>query len=158
MEHLNRTAKEALGQHSNLNPKSVKRVGNCLGLLRNVCMQFDLATNTHHSSGKHTKSSEDTDLNHIVEQLISSKVLVRCNSRSHASFTTFNGSSLTDRIDADKFFLWMNKHIKKIQVNSMHCKIIFLQNCTQIMKLAHSFHIHKSPYKYHNTNKDDMVL
>ena len=32
MEHLNRTAKDALGQHSHLNPKSVSRVGKCIGL------------------------------------------------------------------------------------------------------------------------------
>ena len=32
MEHLNRTAKSALGQR----PKSVSRVGKCLGLFQNV--------------------------------------------------------------------------------------------------------------------------
>lgn len=47
IEHLNRTAKEALGQHSNLSPKSVNRVGNCVGLFRNVCSQFDEVTGTY---------------------------------------------------------------------------------------------------------------
>ena len=36
MEHLNRTAKSALGQHSHLNPKSVNRVGKCVGLFQST--------------------------------------------------------------------------------------------------------------------------
>ena len=97
MEHLNRTAKEALGQ---LNPKSIVRFGNCIGLLRNVCKQFDKVTETHHPSGKHVRSSESSDLQKIIEQLVSSKVFTRCNGRSHTSFSAFNSSLLTDRIDA----------------------------------------------------------
>lgn len=120
MEHLNRTAKEALGQHSNLNPKSVERVGNCLGLFQNVCKQFDQVAETHYSSGKHIRSSESSDLSTTVEQLVSSKVFQRCNSRLHTSFKTFNGNLLTDRIDAEKFWSWMNTHIRKIQVYSTH--------------------------------------
>ena len=49
MEHLNRTAKDALGQHSHLHPKSVERVGKCVGLFQSARKQFDTTTGVHHS-------------------------------------------------------------------------------------------------------------
>lgn len=122
MEHLNRTAKEALGQHSNLNPRSVQRVGNCLGLFRNTCKQFDQVTGSHQSSGRHVQSSEKGDLIRIVEQLVSSKVFKQSHGRSHASFKSFNGRLLTDGIDERKFKLWMNTHIQNTKNYAMHIK------------------------------------
>ena len=124
IEHLNRTAKEALGQHSNLNPKSVRRIGNCLGLLRNVCKQFDQVTDNHSTSGRHVQSSESSDLVKIVEQLVCTKAFQKLHGRSHPSFKSFNGNILTDKIDENKFKAWMTTHIQNIkrrtvQVNNM---------------------------------------
>ena len=45
MEHLNHTAKDALGQHSHLHPKSVEWVGKCVGLFQNAKKQFDTIYN-----------------------------------------------------------------------------------------------------------------
>jgi hypothetical protein len=83
MEHLNRTAKEALGQHSHLNPRSVKRVGNCVGLFQNVC---DTATGAHPSSGKNVCASEATDLQKIIRQLLVSKMFIKTGNRCHLGF------------------------------------------------------------------------
>ena len=71
MEHLNHTAKETLGPQACLNPNSVKRVGNCILLFQNVCRQFDVVSDAHHSSGKHVQTSKTTDLQKIVHQLLS---------------------------------------------------------------------------------------
>ena len=117
MEHLNRTAKEALGQHSNLNPKSVNRVGNCVGLFQNVCKQFDAVTGAHQSSGKHVRASEASDLQKIIHQLLVSKVFHKTQNRYHTHFETLNGKSLTDRINAEKYKEWLSKHIQKLQRN-----------------------------------------
>ena len=51
MEQLNHTAKETLGPQACLNPKAVSRVGNCICLFQNVCRQFDMVSDPHHSSG-----------------------------------------------------------------------------------------------------------
>ena len=61
MEHLNRTAKEAFGQHSHLNPQSVNCIGKCVGF-HSVLKQFDTTTTVHHSSGRHVPASAATDL------------------------------------------------------------------------------------------------
>ena len=117
MEHLNRTAKAALGQHSNLNPKSVRRVGNCIGLLQNIKNQFDTVTGAHQPLGKHVRVSEETDLRKIIQQLLVSKVFTKTCNRCHSGFENINGSGLTDRIDAEKCGEWLTTHIHRLKVN-----------------------------------------
>lgn len=123
MEHLNRTAKEELGQHSHLNPKSVNRIGNCVGLFQNVCKQFDIVTGAHQSSGKHVRASDETDLKKIVHQLHISKVFQTIPNRCHASFKMFDGRSLTERITPNKYEEWLNTHIHKLKANYAHINI-----------------------------------
>ena len=120
MEQLNRTAKEALGPQAILNPKSVKRVGNCIALFQNVCRQFDAVSGAHHSSGKHVRASEATDLRKIVHQLLVSNVFQKHSNRSHAGFKSLNGTSITDRINTEKFKEWLTSHIHKRQVVYKH--------------------------------------
>ena len=107
MEHLNRTAKTALGQHSHLNPKAVTRVGKCVGLFQNAQKQFDATTDVKQSSGKQVRGSYSTDLHKIVNQLVKSEVFLKKSNRAHASF-----KKLTHSIDASK---WLCAHIKKVQ-------------------------------------------
>lgn len=109
MEHLNRTAKEALGQHSHLNPKSVTRVGKCVGLFQNAQKQFDSVTNVNQSSGRQVCASISTDLHKVVEQLVKSEVFIKRN-RSHPSFPNAKNS-----IDPKKFYDWLHTHIQKVQ-------------------------------------------
>lgn len=59
LEHLNCTAKEALGPQACLNPTSVKHVGT---LFQNICRVFDTVSNAHHSTGKQVQSSDKTDV------------------------------------------------------------------------------------------------
>ena len=66
MEHLNRIAKDALGQHSAFNPKSVGRVGRCVGLFQNVKRQFDCITSVHNTSGGHAHVVAATDTTKIM--------------------------------------------------------------------------------------------
>ena len=110
MEHLNRIAKEALGQHSNLNPKSVSRVGKCIGLFRNAQRQFDSVTHLKQSSGKHARASIATDLEKIVNQLLKSEVFQKKGNRSHHTYR-----NLSHSIDTGKFNDWLQTHIKSIQ-------------------------------------------
>ena len=112
MEHLNRTAKDALGQHSHLNPKSVTRVGKCVGLFRNARKQFDTVTDVHHSIGKHVRASAATDLSKITKQLVESQVFRETSNRSHDSFVM---KGLTDSINHKKFIEWLSTHIHKVQ-------------------------------------------
>lgn len=111
MEHLNHTAKDALGQHSHLNPKSVTRVGKCIALFQNAQKQFDAVTDVKHSSGKQVRASVSTDLHKIVNQLVKSKVFQKKSNRSHDSF-----ANLTHSINESKFSEWLHKHIHKVQV------------------------------------------
>ena len=76
MEHLNHTAKNALGQHSYLNPKAVERVGKCFGLFQNARKQFDTTTGVHHSSGRRVRASKAMDF-----KLVESKVFRKTNNR-----------------------------------------------------------------------------
>ena len=76
MEHTNRIAKQALGQQACRNPKSVKRIGNCIGLFQNVSTQFDAVTGAHQSSRKHTRASETTDIQKIVRELLIGNVFL----------------------------------------------------------------------------------
>ena len=110
MEHLNRTAKDALGQHSHLNPNSVSRVGKCIGLFRNVKKQFDSVTNVTQSRGKHVRASTATDLQKIVKQLLQTEVFQQRGGRSHATF-----KKISEQINPDKFNDWLHAHIQKIQ-------------------------------------------
>lgn len=98
MEHLNRTAKNALGRQSHLNPKSVNRVG--IGLFQNAQKQFDAATDVHNSIGKHVRASAATDLNKIIKQLIESQVFKKTSNRSHDSFfnVRFNGQCQSRKV------------------------------------------------------------
>ena len=112
MEHMNRTAKEALGPQACLNPKSVKRVGNCIALFQNLCRQFDMVSDAHHSSGKHVRASETTDLQKIVKQLLCANVFQKISNRCHKGFESLSGKSLTDRINAEKFKEWLITHIQ----------------------------------------------
>ena len=83
MEHLNRTAKSALGQHSHLNPKSVNRVGKCVGLFQSTQKQFDAVTSVKQSSGKQVRGSSSTDLCKIVNQLVKSEVFLKKSHGAH---------------------------------------------------------------------------
>ena len=112
MEHLNRTAKDALGQHSHLHPKSVERVGKCIGLFQNARKQFDTTTGVHHSIGRHVRASAATDLQKIIKQLVESKVFWETSNRSHASFPM---QCLTDSINPVKLNEWLSTHIQKVQ-------------------------------------------
>ena len=68
MEHLNRTVKTILGhQGSNLTPKSILRIGKCVGPLYNVCKQFDTISSVRTASGKHTRASYEKDLKRVVD-------------------------------------------------------------------------------------------
>ena len=88
MEHLNCTAKETLGPQAYLNPKAVSCVGNCISLFQNVCRQFDMVSDTHHSSGKHCQSSETTDLHKGVNKLIHVNVFQTTRNCCHKGFET----------------------------------------------------------------------
>ena len=110
MEHLNRTAKDALGQHSHLNPKSVSRIGKCISLFRNAQKQFDSVTDVKQSSGKHVRASTATDLEKIVKQLVKSEIFQKKGNRSHNTF-----KSLSHTIDPGKFSDWLYTQVKKIQ-------------------------------------------
>ena len=112
MEHLNRTAKDALGQHSHLHPKCEERVGKCVGLFQNARKQFDTTTGVHHSTGKHVRASAATDLHKIIKQLVESKVFRKMSNRCHASFPM---QCLTDSINPVKFNEWLSTHIQKLQ-------------------------------------------
>ena len=109
MEHLNFTAKHALGQHSSFNPKSVSRVGRCIGLFQNAQYQFNRVTAVHHSGGKHRRLPASTD---IVKQLVESEVFKK---RSSRSYRTFPIKGLTQSINRERFKEWLQMHIHKIQ-------------------------------------------
>lgn len=117
MEHMNRTAKEALGHQALCNPKSVKRIGNSIGLFRNVCEQFDAVTRSHQASGKHVRASEDTDIQKIIQQLLAANVFRKTAKRCHEGFEMINGKSLTGQINAGKFDEWLYKYIHRLCVN-----------------------------------------
>ena len=115
MEHLNRTAKDALGQHSHLNPKSVCRIGKCIGLFRNAQKQFDSVTGVQQSGGKHICASAATDLQKIVNQLVRSEVFQKKTNRSHAT-----SKNVSQNIDPSKFSDWLQMHTHKIQSRYGH--------------------------------------
>lgn len=120
MEHMNRIAKEALGPQACCNPKSVKRIGNSIGLLRNVCEQFDAVTGSHQASGKHIRASEASDIQKNCQQLLATKVFHKTANRCHVGFEKINGKSLTDRINAGKFNEWLYTHTRKLYDNYKH--------------------------------------
>ena len=86
MEHLNCTAKHALGLHSSFSPKSVSRVGRYIGLVQNAQQQFDSVTSVYHSGGKHCHLPASTDIVRIIKQLVESEVFIQKGSRFHTSF------------------------------------------------------------------------
>ena len=108
----NCTAKHALGQHFPFNPKSVSRVGRCIGLFQNAQQRFDSVTSVYHSGGKHCHLPATSDIARIIKQLVESEeVFIQKGSRFHRSFPNFmSGYRLT---------------LKKYSTNTEHTKLIF---------------------------------
>ena len=114
MEHLNRTVKSVLGhQGSNLTPKTIHRIGKCVGPLLNVCKQFDAISSVRQPSGKHTRASHEKDLKRIVNQLQSSDVFTKCPGRKHNEFKSVMGS-IIERMDKNDFCSWLQNHLKEV--------------------------------------------
>ena len=99
----------------NLNLTSVRRVGNCIGLLQNN--QFDTA---HQPLGKHARVLEETDLCKTIQQLLVQKVFTNTCNRCHSGFENLNGSGLTERIGTEKCGEWLTTHIHRLKVNYTH--------------------------------------
>ena len=113
MEHLNRTVKSVLGhQGSNLTPRTILRIGKCVGPLLNICKQFDAISSVRQPSGKHTQASREKDLKRIVNQLQAKDVFGKYPRRKH-EFKSVTGS-IIERMDKNKFCSWLENHLKDV--------------------------------------------
>ena len=107
LEHLNRRLKRVLRNlQSNIQTTTITRAANSIGIVQEICDQFDKETSNKKGSGKHTVPSSQKDISLIVESLEEKPaVLTKKTNRSHSSFKLtksiledYDKESLTDKI------------------------------------------------------------
>ena len=116
MEHLNRTVKGALGyQFSNLHSESILRTGKICGLLNSVCSVFDEQASVAKRSTGHSSPRFESDLDKVIQQLMSIDVFKTNPGRYHTHFKTLS-SPLTSslHLKKDELIKWMQHHFKNI--------------------------------------------
>ena len=107
LEHLNRRLKRVLRNlQSNIQTTTITRAANSIGIVQEICDQFDKEASNKKGSGKHTVPSSQKDISLIVESLEEEPaVLMKKTNRSHSSFKLtksiledYDKESLTDKI------------------------------------------------------------
>ena len=118
LEHLNRVCKEAI-QHlgANKTPRAVSRIGKVVGIVSEALRHFDKVSGIEHRSGRHTCKSDDKDMKMVLNELMTSKVFVPCDSRAHTAFKKFKSNTFNS-IDRAKFNSWIDLNFKKLRQSS----------------------------------------
>jgi hypothetical protein len=115
MEHLNRTLKDYLmGLGPNVSETSIVQTSRSLQNLMEISAHFDEICTIHQDSIYHTSKCYGRDLDLILEELTSrSRVFDYVPGRFHRSFRSIK-PHISQNIDVDKLFSWINKHKAKI--------------------------------------------
>ena len=118
LEHLNRVCKEAI-QHlgANKTPRAVSRIGKVAGIVSETLRHFDKVSRVNHGFGWHTHKSDDRDLMMVLNELMTSKVFISSDGRTHKSFKKFK-SNVFNSIDRVKFDSWIDQNFKKLRLSS----------------------------------------
>ena len=107
LEHLNRRLKRVLRNlQSNIQTTTITCAANSIGIVQEICDQFDKETSNKKGSGRHTVPSSKKDISLIVESLEEEPAVLRKKpKRSHSSFKLtksiledYDKESLTDKI------------------------------------------------------------
>lgn len=115
MEHLNRTLKDYLmGLGANISESTICQTSKSLRNLMDISAHFDYICNIPRQSIYHTSQCYGRDLDLILEELTSkSHVFDYVPGRAHRSFPTIK-PHISQHIDIDKLFVWINKHKAKL--------------------------------------------
>ena len=119
-EHLNRTAKMALGgQASNLKPKTIDRTGKILGPLVSICGKFDDATQLHRATSGHSLRSFKKDLDKITTELVERSKVFQAKPlrRQHHKFPNLHAHIITPLKDKkEEVITWMKDQLARFYV------------------------------------------
>jgi hypothetical protein len=114
MEHLNKDVKTAIaGLGSNVTDKSVQCIGKCIGELVQVTANFDEQNSVPPDSSKHCSRTVTRDLEKVVRELITSKVLENTPGRVHTAFKKYTPNPMR-KIVKDDLLKCMQKQFKKL--------------------------------------------
>lgn len=115
MEHLNRVCKNAVANlSSNITPSSFKRVGKCVGTLKELLESFDKEFNIATVSGKHAVQSSEKDCNLMLKQLLEENVFEQIDGKSHNSFCNIDYNLLRS-IKEKPLQKWMVEKINEFR-------------------------------------------
>ena len=105
MEHLNRDLKGCIsGQCSE---KSIQRIGQTLGHLREIAQRYDDEHGVTVDSGSHPRKSDKADLEKIVHTLNNANVFQNKPGRKHRHFPKF--TNIFKTLSRDKVVEWMTE-------------------------------------------------
>ena len=87
MEHLNRRLKGMMrGLGSNITPQCVERASKALGIVEEVCTNFEKSSNINPTKDYHSVPSFERDLQRLKEQLVAEEVFIIKEGRHHQRF------------------------------------------------------------------------
>ena len=114
MEHLNRECKYLIsGLGANVTDNSIKRVGNCLGRLQSIVLQYDSTNNVRPESGSHACHPTATDLKRILDQLLQASVFDIKPARTHLTFPKLK-TNIISKVSKRKLLSWMHEHMQNL--------------------------------------------
>ena len=113
MEHINRHCKQSMGNlGSNINEKSVSRIGKSIGGLMKVTHQFDHVNGVREDSGRHPTRTVVRDMNKLLVQLHDTQVFGHIRGRKHSTFKKIQ-VNMTRGLKSSKLKEWMDEQVRK---------------------------------------------
>ena len=85
LEHLNRLCKSAVTDlGANKTPAAFERTGKCIGVLNDLCTEFDVSLRVTEIYGIHKSPHDAKDMNIILNQLIDGEVFAEKPARGYS--------------------------------------------------------------------------
>ncbi len=114
MEYLNKEVKTAIaGLGSNITDNSIQRIGKCIGELVKVTANYDGENRIPSESGRHFALGITGDLEKVVKELVTSKVLQQIPGRAHVAFKKHVPNPLR-KLKPPDILDWMRTRFKKL--------------------------------------------
>jgi hypothetical protein len=114
MEHFNRFLKDCLlGLGPNVSERTIVKTSKSLRMLKELNAHFDNLCSINPNSTRHTKASNEKDLQIILEKLQCSRAFEYIPGRTHRSFKDIK-PHISQSMDTDRLFEWIRNTQKKL--------------------------------------------
>ena len=117
MEHIKRHFKQSMGYlGSNINEKSVSRIGKSIGEQMQVTHQFDSVNEVSEDSGHHPRRTVEKNMKKVIAQLhAKNRVFNHVPGRKHSTFKKIQ-VNMTHGLKPSKLKEWMDEQVRKYKV------------------------------------------